>query len=49
MSGCGCCVEVETPDSIKTKDNVDVFETVVSSSYGSYRQLCMDKLWQLYR
>lgn len=46
---CGCCITVETPDSIKTSDNVDVFETVVSASYGSYRQICMDRLWQLYR
>lgn len=48
MSGCGCCIEVETPQSILDDDNLDVF-SVILTNYGTYKQTCSDYLWEMYR
>lgn len=49
MSNCGCCISVETPDSIMSDDNIDVFTIIISSAYGASVQKARDILWQRYR
>ena len=45
---CGCCITVETPQSIKDRDNVDVFEQIISATAYQYAKK-RSELWARFR
>ena len=48
LSDCGCCITVETPQSILDSTTVDVFEQIIPNTAYQYQKK-RNELWYKYR